>query len=120
MLKAIITPAFRLVGEERQYVLQRLHIVDPTRMPGYKSQEGVVVVTREEWRDHGYYPLNTGGLISAVEYAIINEVNEKTEVHMLSDLLVEYTRETARLRTLIASTLRLAFDGDLGAPLASE
>ncbi|MCD9024383.1 hypothetical protein [Cohnella silvisoli] len=113
-----ITPNYRMTADERQYVLKRKHTVDPSRHPFKKPLEDGPI--REEWRDVGYYPLNHGGLISAVERAIINEVNDTTEARTLSDLLVAYAKETTRVRAEITVAMLPHFQRVGDAPGTTE
>jgi len=105
-----ITKSYALSADERSFVLQRKHIVDPTKAPGYEADAAKSPpISREEWRDIGWYPLTRGGLKSAVEIALLREVNGTTEATSLAELLSEYTAETVRLRKIVGA----AFGGKL-------
>jgi hypothetical protein len=106
-----ISPDYRLTADERQYVLQRRHSVDPTRSPWFNAETQSATI-RYEWRDaNGYYSLNAAGLSSAVQAVILRVVNDATESVTLAELLVAYQAEAARLSMLIST----AMSPDLGA-----
>ncbi|MBJ6364219.1 hypothetical protein ACFOQM_23650 [Paenibacillus sp. GCM10012307] len=101
-----ITKSYALSADDHNFVLQRKHTVDPTKAPGYKPDPAKSPpISREEWRDIGWYPLTRSGLISAVEIALLREVNGSTEATTLAALLSEYTAETVRLREIIVNTV---------------
>jgi len=106
-----ITKSYYLAADDRNFILQRMHIVDPTKAPGYKPDpSSPAPQIREELRDAGYYPLNHTGLVAAVEIAVLREVNGSTTASSLAALLSEYTAEMVRLRTVIVDALRPKFD----------
>jgi hypothetical protein len=112
-----ITQNYALAADDREFTLQRKHLVDPTRSPWYKPEMGVEI--REDWRAIGYYPLTPDGLASAVRSAIVRDVNNATEARTIADLLVEYTQETARLNNAISSAI-LPLLAASSEPVASE
>ncbi|MEC0369994.1 hypothetical protein [Paenibacillus chibensis] len=83
MLNVSITPNYRLTTDEtdrspanKQLVLQRRHLVDPTKSPAYKAEEHAAPPPiRETWKDVGYYPLNDVGLTAATKAAIMRDTD---------------------------------------------
>jgi hypothetical protein len=116
-MNVTITANYALAADDTQFTLQRRHLVDPTRSPWYKPEMGVEI--REDWRPIGYYPLTSDGLASAVRSAIVRDVNNATEARTIADLVVEYTKETARLNNAITSAILPALAA-CSAPVASE
>jgi len=104
-----ITPDYRLTADDRNYTLQRRHIVDPTRSPWYKP--GMDAAVREDWRDSAYYSLSAAGLARAVEVVAIRTVNDRAGAATLSELIADYRAEVARLSLAITT----AMSPDLGA-----
>lgn len=99
-----ITPDYRLTADDRQYVLQRRHTIDPSRNPFKKADVSAVI--RDDWRDVGYYSLNVKGLSSAIEAVILRGVNDSTEAQLsIAELLAAYQAETARLSTAISAAM---------------
>lgn len=101
-----ITQNYALSADDRNYVLQRRHIVDPTKAPGYKADDsGDAPVLKETWRDVGYYPLNADGLKSAVLAAVVRDVNDATEARTIAELLAEYRDATDALTFAVYNAL---------------
>lgn len=94
-----ITPDFRLVTEERQYVIQRRHVIDPTKAPGFKREENAVYPLREEWRDNTFYSLTAGGFVAAVDNVIRRTTGESAET--LAGLVAAYKAEVVRLDAML-------------------
>jgi|GEM_PF-2021848 len=105
-----ITPDYRLTADERNYTLQRRHIVDPTRSPWFNA-ETHSAEQREKWRDIGFYTLNAAGLARLVEVVAIRTVNDRTSFVTIAEIVAEYRVEVARLSQAIIT----AMAPDLGA-----
>lgn len=105
-----ITPYYRLTADERNYTLQRRHLVDPTRSPWFNAEKHSAE-HREEWRDIGFYTLNAAGLARLVEVVAIRTVNDRTSFATIAELIAEYRAEVARLSQAIIT----AMTPDLGA-----
>lgn len=103
-----ISPTYRMVIEERNYTIQKRHIIDPTKAPGYKPIEPAPPL-REDWRDVAFFPLNSAGFNSAMQYVIVRSVPD--DVTTLTGLVAAYIAEAARLSTLISA----AFQTESGA-----
>jgi hypothetical protein len=68
-----ISDKYRLTSDgERNYMLEELVTIDPTLAPNYTApKDGSTPPIRQEWRNVGrYWPINSRGLASAIEYAI--------------------------------------------------
>lgn len=102
-----ITQNYRLTSDGTQFVLQRRHIVDPTKSPAYKAEEHVSPPElRETWKDSGYYPLNDTGIKAAAKAAILRDT-DVSQAETLADALRMYAEETARLAGAIEAALRV-------------
>lgn len=93
-----ISPDYRLVVEERNYTLEKRQVIDPTKAPAYKPVEPPPP-TREEWRDDKFFPLNSGGLQSALQYVVIKCTPD--DVTTLTGLVAAYIAEARRISTLV-------------------
>lgn len=121
-LNASITQNYRLTtdGTERaaatQFILLRRHIVDPTKSPAYKppADGSAPPPVREEWREAGYYSLNSDGLRAAVQAAILRDT-DVSQAETIAEALQLYAGETARIRRAIDGALSADFSDDLDA-----
>jgi hypothetical protein len=73
-----VTDKFRIVQESNQYVLEKLHIVDPKKSPTYDSTKNDGEVSMK-WKDEGYFGLHASGLASAIKQIIVREVGLRGE-----------------------------------------
>jgi len=110
-LNAAITQNYRLTTDGSQFVLQRRHLVDPTKSPAYKppAEGSAPPPIREEWREAGYYSLNSDGLRAAVQAAILRDT-DVSQAETIAETLRLYAEETARIRRAIDGVLD-AIDG---------
>lgn len=67
-----LTKNFRIVMDENQYRVQRLHKVDPTKAPRYNPEKHGTEI-KMKWKDDGYYSLTDNGLRAAIKSVIIGE-----------------------------------------------
>lgn len=112
-LNAIVTENYRITTDGTQFILQRRHIVDPTKAPGYKAEEGAPAPkTSEEWRNTAFYSLNATGLAAAVKSAILRDI-DVSQAQTIAEALRLYAEETARIRRAISGVLD-ALDGRKG------
>lgn len=87
-----ISGEYRLTSDNYQIVVQRLHFVDPTKSPAFKS--GMDATVRQEWRDWKY----CGKLEHALELIIRQRLLE-SDATTLAQLLNEMSaikREISR------------------------
>lgn len=108
MTTVTVSPTYRLCVEERNYTIQKRHVIDPSKAPGYKPVDPPPPL-REDWRDVAFFPLNSAGFNSAMQYVIVRSVPD--DVTTLTGLVAAYIVEAARLSTLISA----AFQTDTGA-----
>ncbi|MDR9852960.1 hypothetical protein RJP21_05015 [Paenibacillus sp. VCA1] len=107
MLNASITQNYRITSDGAQFILQRRHIVDPTKAPGYKAEEGAPVPkTSEEWRNFKFYPLNETGLAAAVKSAVLRDT-DVSQAQTIAEALRIYADATDRLTEVITECLRV-------------
>lgn len=106
-LNVSITQNYRLISDGTQFILQRRHLVDPTKSPAYKAPaNGSAPEVTEEWRSDKFYPLNEGGITSAAKLAILRDT-DVSRAETLADALRIYADETAKLVGLIGAALRM-------------
>ncbi|MEK4360786.1 hypothetical protein NYE48_27655 [Paenibacillus sp. FSL M7-1455] len=104
-LNAIVTENYRLTSDGTQFILQRRHIVDPTKAPGYKAEEGAPAPkTSEEWRNTAFYSLNSTGLAAAVKSAIIRDT-DVSQAQTIGEALRIYAEATDKLTDVINACL---------------
>ena len=114
-LNAIITQNYRIISDGTQLVLQRRHIADPTKAPGYEAPtDGPTPEPRITWKESGYYPLNSAGLCAATKAAILRDT-DVSRAETLAEALRIYADETARLERTIKQALSANFSGEIGA-----
>ncbi|GAA0840688.1 hypothetical protein GCM10008915_36800 [Bifidobacterium pullorum subsp. gallinarum] len=120
-LNVPITQNYRLVTDATdrapatQFILQRRHIVDPTKSPAYTPEEHASPPpVRETWKDDGYYPLNAGGLSYAIQTAVLRGT-DVSNAKSIGEALGAYQAETARLAEVINACLTPNISGDIGA-----
>lgn len=107
-LSVSITQNYRLTTDNTQFILQRRHLVDPTKSPAYKAEEhNSPPEPYETWKDAGFYPLNSSGITSAAQVAILRDT-DVSQAETLADALRMYAAETAKLAGLIDAALRIA------------
>lgn len=112
-LNVSVTQNHRLTTDETerteatQFILQRRHIVDPTKSPSYKAPaDGSTPPVTEEWRNDKYYALNENGITAAAKLAILRDT-DVSRAETLADALRMYAEATAKLAGVIESALRV-------------
>lgn len=102
-INVTLTPDFRIVTDERNYIVQKRYIVDPTKAPGYKAVPGAAAPElRETWDNtthHAYYSLTPAGLTAALQHVILRTKGEGATT--IAELVAAYSDECARLRAII-------------------
>lgn len=117
-----ITQNHRLTTDETktspatQFILQRRHLVDPTKSPAYvaPADGSPPPPVRETWKDDGFYTYNSAGIIAATKTAILRDT-DVSRAETLADALAIYAGETARLADAINAALTPNFSGEIGA-----
>lgn len=117
-----ITPNYRLTTDEtktapaQQFVLQRRHLVDPTKSPGYTAPAdgSPPPEPRETWKDDGFYSYNSAGITAATKTAILRDT-DVSRAETLAEALGIYAQATARLADAINAALTPNISGDIGA-----
>lgn len=114
-LNVSITENYRLCSDGAQFILRKLHFVDPTRAPGYKAQEGAEAPQlREDWRDDCYYPLTPAGLSFAIQTAILRGTDVEN-AKSVGEALQLYQVETQRIVRNIDAYLTPNISGEIDA-----
>jgi len=102
-----VTPDFRIITDERNYIVKERYFTDPTKAPGYKAVEGTPSPPLRETWDHPqhqhYYSLTAAGLSTAISFIIGRTCGR--DAATLAELLAEYNAESTRLRALVEQAL---------------
>lgn len=70
----IVTENYQIKIESNQYIVRKLHIVDPRNSPKYNPEKhGENPKVRYEWKDEGYFGLHDKGLHAAIKSIIFKE-----------------------------------------------
>lgn len=98
MINIQVTRDFRLVSDSHNFIVQERYIVDPSKAPGFKLQEGVEPPPlREEYRDLAYYSHRPDSLALAIDLIAIKTAarSEATSLRELVEVIrAEYQRAT--------------------------
>lgn len=114
-LNVSITQNYRLTTDNTQFILQRRHLVDPTKSPSYKPPvDGSTPPITEEWRSDKFYPLNAGGLSAAIQAAVLRGT-DVSNAKTIGQALSAYQAETARIVEVINVCLAPNISGEIGA-----
>lgn len=114
-LNAIVTENYRITSDGTQFILQRRHIVDPTKAPGYKAEEGAPAPkTSEEWRNTAFYSLTSTGLAAAVKSAVLRDT-DVSQAKTIGEALRMYREEAQRIADSVNACLSPNISVDLGA-----
>ncbi|WP_339273816.1 hypothetical protein MKY59_21725 [Paenibacillus sp. FSL W8-0426] len=72
-----ITQDYGIRSDGTQFILTQRKLVDPTKAPGYKAQEGEAPPPiREEWTDIAWYSHSTAGLTALIDRLRMRVVSE--------------------------------------------
>lgn len=118
-LNVNLTANFRLTADDRQYIVERRAIIDPTRSPAFDpaKHDGSI---REEWRrEDGYFTLNSAGLAAAIDYVAIREANGWA-AEVKAESLREYIDIVRRVSEGITAQINAAFRRPETVDLAAE
>lgn len=98
-----------------QFILQRRHVVDPTRAPGYTPPaDGSTPKMSVEWRNDKYYPLTGGGMSAAIEQAVLRGTGV-SQAKTIGEALRMYREEAQRIADSVNDCLSPNISVDLGA-----
>lgn len=90
-----------------QFILQRRHIVDPTRAPGYTPPaDGSTPKMSVEWRNDKYFTLSGGGMSAAIEQAILRGT-DVAQAQTIGEALRMYREEAQRIADMINGALAI-------------
>lgn len=78
---------YRITSDDRNVIVQRKHIVDPTKAPGWakREAEGASAELREEWRDQSYHG-NVPQALSAIGEQQVRDSNAETLAELLAEI----------------------------------
>lgn len=107
-LNVSITQNYRLTTDNTQFILQRRHLVDPTKSPAYvaPADGSPSPPVRETWKDDGFYTYNSAGITAATKTAILRDT-DVSRAETLADALRMYAEATARLADVIEEALAI-------------
>lgn len=72
--KITVTENYQIKIESNQYIVRKLHTVDPKNSPRYNPEKhGENPAVRYEWKDEGYFGLHNKGLHAAIKSIIFKE-----------------------------------------------
>ncbi|WP_433943666.1 hypothetical protein [Paenibacillus sp. SN-8-1] len=96
---------YRLTSDGTQFIVKERKLVDPTKAPGYRAEEGAPAPEiTERWDNAGYYSLSAAGLTAALNRAII--ASAATSGHeSLTDFIAEILSETKRMADAVSDSL---------------
>lgn len=105
-LNAIVTPNTRIKSDDRNFILLRRHIVDPTKSPAYAppADGSPPPGPTEEWRTVGWYSRNADGLSALVTAAVLRDT-DVSQARTLADALKLYAAATTELTDAIKGAL---------------
>lgn len=105
MINVPLTQSLRLVTDSHNFIVEERVLVDPTRAPGYKPQEGVAPPpVREDWREIAYYPQRPESLANAIGFAATRAAarSDAKSLTELAELIREkYHRMTREVNAAI-------------------
>lgn len=107
----LLTQDYRLTADERNFIVERQVIVDPTRAPGFATRLAAdpTLNTKpyESWREDGYYPLTAVGLTAAIQNVIIRQaVSDPAASGKLADLFAVIQRELRAVTDAVDALLK--------------
>lgn len=92
-----ITQDYGIRSDGTQFILTQRKLVDPTKAPGYKAQEGEAPPPiRETWVDIGWYSQRTVGLNALIDRVRMLVVSE-SDIGNLADLTFILRETTAEI-----------------------
>ncbi|MGG2024187.1 hypothetical protein AB1282_00560 [Gottfriedia sp. S16(2024)] len=93
-----ITEDIKIISDTHNVIVQRKHIVDPTKSPNWAKLEakGASSALREEWRDVSYHP----SVEQAVKSIMCKKVNS-SDATSLTEVLDEIKRFETELSAIL-------------------
>lgn len=92
MLDVEVLGKYRIVAENLGYTIYNKRVIDPTKAPGFKPEEGKSAEKREEWKSMEKYPSSvTSALKLILEMEIRN--SDCKELHEVIDLIKELEKK---------------------------
>ncbi|MNV36839.1 hypothetical protein D3C71_1283320 [compost metagenome] len=106
---------YHLTSDGTQFIVRERKLVDPTKAPGYKAEEGAPTPElTERWENAGYYSLSSAGLTAALNRAIIASASASSH-ESLADFIAEVLAENRRLADAVSAALSPEMTAKLGA-----
>jgi hypothetical protein len=98
-LNIIVTPQYKITSDSLQVTVNRKHIVDPTKAPGWakREAEGADPTPREEWRECAY--------CRTVEQAlswIAEQIQRDSNAESVAELLGEIQAIRREIKAVLA------------------
>lgn len=109
-----ITQDYGIRSDGTQFILTQRKLVDPTKAPGYKAQEGEAPPIRETWVDIGWYSQRTVGLTALIDRVRMLVVSE-SDVSNLADMAYVLSETTAEIVAAINAGLSPEINVKIGA-----
>ncbi len=89
------TKNYQILIEDREYVVQKLTKIDPTKSPKFNPDEDDPTV-RYEWKDDSYFSLRDIGLEYAIKHIIFGETNKQINGNVELKEYIKLIREVAK------------------------
>lgn len=104
-----LTQDFRLTADDRNFIVERCVVVDPTKAPNWAARvakdPSLSTEPYESWReDGGYYPLTAVGLTAAIQNAIIRSA-VRPEAESLAEFFGEIREEMRKVTAAVDALL---------------
>ena len=95
-----ITEDFKIVSDTHNIIVQRKHIVDPTKSPNWANLQakGASSSIREEWRDVSYHPTLEQALKSMLRKRVVN-----SDATNLTEVLEEIRRFNTEITAILSA-----------------
>lgn len=112
-LNVALNANYRLTSDGTQFIVKERKIVDPTKAPGYKAEEGAPAPElTERWDNAGFYSLSSAGLTAALNRVIIASASA-ADHESLTDFVADILGETRRLADAVSAALSPDLDAIL-------
>ena len=98
-LNIAVNADYRISSDDRNVIVLRKHIVDPTKAPGWSKREaeGADPTPRAEWREQSYHA-TVAQALQAIGEQQVRDSNAET----LAELVGEIKQFNAEIRALLA------------------
>ncbi|MHA7962810.1 hypothetical protein ACX93W_01610 [Paenibacillus sp. CAU 1782] len=100
----VINDTYGFTVNDREYSVYKRVLVDPTKAPTYKPEEGgPVPAPYEAWRAIGrYYPVNSVGVTAMLSYVAFRSAGDSGKYGSISEYISAIETELTRLTEAIA------------------